>query len=81
YDLPCFPPLAAALAQRLAQQGVELDIHSLSRREFFDSAAWRDRADLILCSELLHDDRDYGMFEWLSGCSTLQLGLAPDAAA
>ncbi|WP_269209215.1 ABC transporter substrate-binding protein [Chromobacterium vaccinii] len=81
YDLPCFPPLAAALAQRLAQLGIALDIHGLSRREFFDSAAWRDRADLILCSELLHDDRDYGMFEWLSGCSTLQLGLEPDAAA
>ncbi|MEO9384295.1 hypothetical protein, partial [Chromobacterium phragmitis] len=27
---------------------------------------WRGEADLILCSELLHDDRDYGMFEWLS---------------
>ncbi|POZ62749.1 ABC transporter substrate-binding protein [Chromobacterium alticapitis] len=80
YDLPCFPPLAAALAQRLARLGVSLNAHCLSRREFFDSAAWRERADLILCSEILHDDRDYGMFEWLNGCGTLRLGLTPAAA-
>lgn len=81
YDLPCFPPLAAALAERLSRLGIGLDIRCLTRREFFDSAAWRGQADLILSSELLHDDRDYGMFEWLSGCSTLQLGLSPDASA
>ncbi|WP_168191904.1 ABC transporter substrate-binding protein [Chromobacterium phragmitis] len=81
YDLPCFPPLAAALAERLSSIGVALDIRCLSRRAFFDSAAWRGEADLILCSELLHDDRDYGMFEWLSGCGTLQLGLSSDASA
>jgi SgrR family transcriptional regulator len=80
YDLPCFPPLADALAERLSSLGVTLDIHCLPRREFFNSAAWCGEADLILCSELLHDDRDYGMFEWLSGCCTLGLGLSPAAA-
>ncbi|UTH74875.1 ABC transporter substrate-binding protein [Chromobacterium sp. IIBBL 290-4] len=80
YDLPCFPSLAAALAERLSGLGIALEIRCLSRREFFDSSAWRNQADLILCSEILHDDRDYGMFEWLSGCGTLRLGL-DDAAA
>lgn len=80
YDLPCFPSLAAALAQRLSPLGVDLVARCLTRREFFDSAAWRPQADLILCSEILHDDRDYGMYEWLSGCSTLRLGLDHAAA-
>ncbi|WP_047243805.1 SgrR family transcriptional regulator [Chromobacterium subtsugae] len=81
YDLPCFPPLAAALAERLSALEIKLDIRCLTRRDFFNSAAWLEQADLILCSELLHDDRDYGMFEWLSGCSTLQLGLSPAASS
>ncbi|OHX14120.1 hypothetical protein BI347_11830 [Chromobacterium sphagni] len=81
YDLPCFPPLAAALAERLSLLGITLDIRCLPRREFFAPAAWSSQADLILCSELLHDDRDFGMFEWLSGCCTLSLGLAETTLA
>ncbi|OHX18835.1 hypothetical protein BI343_00645 [Chromobacterium amazonense] len=79
YDLPCFPALAATLAQRLAPLDIRLDIRCLPRREFFDASAWQAQADLILCSEILHDDRDYGMFEWLSGCGTLRLGLSAAA--
>lgn len=78
YDLPSFPPLAAAIRQRLAGLSIELEIHALSRRAFFHDQDWWPQADLMLCSEVLHDDRDYSCHEWLGTRQPLQRGL--DAA-
>ncbi|OQS37875.1 hypothetical protein B0T40_07060 [Chromobacterium haemolyticum] len=81
YDLPCFPPLAAAIRQRLAGLAIELEIHALSRRAFFHDQDWWRQADLMLCSEVLHDDRDYSCHEWLGTRQPLQRGLSAEAQA
>lgn len=65
YDLPQLILLGEAIRLRLRQAGIELMLHVLSYPEF-ESRCWHDTADLLLASEVLHDDKDFSCYEWFA---------------
>lgn len=81
YELPAFQPLAQALAARLAAHGITLDIDTLSYPRYEDHPSWWPHTDLVLSSEVLHDDRDYSCHEWFGSNPVLQQALRGEAGA
>ncbi|MCW3477991.1 ABC transporter substrate-binding protein [Neisseriaceae bacterium JH1-16] len=79
YELPSFRPLAEALTARLAEAGVRLVVRALAYPDYDRVEHWWADTDLVLSSEVLHDDRDYSCHEWLGGNRVLRAAL--DATA
>ncbi len=65
YDFPQLVPLAEAIRLRLQQAGIVLTLHILPY-PVFEAGGWQDTADLILTSEVLHDDKDFSCYEWFA---------------
>ncbi len=81
YETPGLRALAQALEHRLAAVGVTLVLRMLDYEAFAQPAQWWPQADLALCSEVLHDDRDYGCVEWWGSSRVLRGALPEEAAA
>ncbi|WP_174875344.1 ABC transporter substrate-binding protein [Vogesella oryzae] len=81
YELPAFQPLARALAARLAAHGITLEIHTLSYPRYENHRSWWPDTDLVLASEVLHDDRDYSCHEWFGSNPVLQQALTGENSA
>lgn len=79
YELAGFQTLAAALARRLAGAGVRLAVRTLDFPAFVRHDEWLADADLVLSSEMPHDDLDYATHEWLGGSLLLRRLLDPAA--
>ncbi|NRF68222.1 SgrR family transcriptional regulator [Aquincola sp. S2] len=78
--LPGLRALGDALQRRLGEAGVQLERRLLDHAAFERLDDWWHEADLVLCSEVLHDDRDYGCHEWWGSNRMLRRALAPAAA-
>lgn len=75
YELAAFQPLAQAVAARLASAGIGLQIVTLDYPRYERLQEWWPDTDLVLGSEVLHDDRDYSCHEWFGSNPTLRLAL------
>nr|WP_176426084.1 ABC transporter substrate-binding protein [Chromobacterium sp. ASV5] len=80
YDLASPPGLIRALEARLAGIGARLEVTRIAYPDFHRYRWWQ-QADLVLMSEVLHDDRDYGLYEWLGGNPGLRRSLPPGPRA
>ena len=81
YELASFQPLAQSIADRLAAAGVGLRIRTLDYPRYERFEDWWHDTDLVLSSEVLHDDRDYSCYEWLGGNPLLRAALGEGGAA
>ena len=57
--------LGEIVAQRLRQAGIKLEWKTMPFKELL-AREWMQDADLMIGREILHDDIDFGCFEWFS---------------
>ena len=65
YDLPQLVLLGEAIRERLQQAGILLTLQ-ITPYPVFEQRQWQRSADLILASEVLHDDKDFSCYEWFA---------------
>lgn len=80
YELAAFQPLAQAIAARLDSAGIHLHIRTLDYPAF-EAGHWWPDTDLILNSEVLHDDPDYSCHEWFGSNRVLQRSLGDSSGS
>ncbi|CAB3751640.1 MULTISPECIES: SgrR family transcriptional regulator [Burkholderia] len=71
--------LARAIEARLCEAGVRLRVMALPYADLI-RRDWLDAADLVLGSEILHDDEDFGCFEWFAADSVFRQWMPEHAA-
>lgn len=63
--------LAELIKQRMGEADIELRLITLPYADLI-KREWLDSADLVLSSEILHDDEDFGCFEWFAADSVFR---------
>ncbi|NIE55511.1 MULTISPECIES: SgrR family transcriptional regulator [unclassified Burkholderia] len=71
--------LARAIEARLHDAGIRLRVLALPYAELI-RRDWLDSADLVLGSEILHDDEDFGCYEWFGADSVFRQWMPEHAA-
>lgn len=72
--------LAQAVKQRLESASIQVEWRSLSFPELI-AREWLDQADLVMTREVMHDDQDFGCFEWFAADSVFRRWMPPGPVA
>ncbi|WP_081064626.1 SgrR family transcriptional regulator [Burkholderia cepacia] len=70
--------LARIIEARLREADIRLQVMALPYAELI-RRDWLDAADLVLGSEILHDDEDFGCYEWFAADSIFRQWMPADA--